>query len=132
MPAPAAAPPRAAACALALHDALPISGRRLDLKPGEDLALLGGEPGRLLDLTGGAGERDEVEALELATEVAPGVARLALAGSDEQQRRSGAHTSELQSPCKLVCRLLLLRPLAPPPARLPYTTLFRSRGGGSI
>src|SRR5688500_14199972 len=39
--------------------------------------------------------------------------------------RSEEHTSELQSPCNLVCRLLLLLP--PPPSTLfPYTTLFRS------
>src|SRR5688500_16450598 len=36
--------------------------------------------------------------------------------------RSEEHTSELQSPCNLVCRLL-----PPTPPRLfPYTTLFRS------
>src|SRR5688500_5018975 len=40
--------------------------------------------------------------------------------------RSEEHTSELQSPCNLVCRLLLaLRPPSSP--RCPYTTLFRSR-----
>src|SRR5437879_4905025 len=41
--------------------------------------------------------------------------------------RSEEHTSELQSPMYLVCRLLLLHP--PPPSTLfPYTTLFRSSG----
>src|SRR5688500_9178665 len=39
-------------------------------------------------------------------------------------RRSEEHTSELQSPCKLVCRRPL--PAPPSPPRLPYTTLFRS------
>src|SRR5690348_1262801 len=39
--------------------------------------------------------------------------------------RSEEHTSELQSPVHLVCRLLLVRP--PPISTLfPYTTLFRS------
>src|SRR5688500_13534224 len=38
--------------------------------------------------------------------------------------RSEEHTSELQSPCNLVCRLLLYRPSSSP--LLPYTTLFRS------
>src|SRR5438552_3245880 len=38
--------------------------------------------------------------------------------------RSEEHTSELQSPDHLVCRLLLLRP--PRPTLFPYTTLFRS------
>src|SRR5437763_1939689 len=38
--------------------------------------------------------------------------------------RSEEHTSELQSPMYLVCRLLLPRP--PTPTLFPYTTLFRS------
>src|SRR5207248_1511538 len=41
-------------------------------------------------------------------------------------RRSEEHTSELQSPYDLVCRLLLPRPPTPP--LFPYTTLFRSGG----
>src|SRR5688500_14095466 len=45
-----------------------------------------------------------------------------------QSARSEEHTSELQSPCKLVCRLLLFHISAPPRStRFPYTTLFRSR-----
>src|SRR5947208_216985 len=39
--------------------------------------------------------------------------------------RSEEHTSELQSPDHLVCRLLLRRP--PISTLFPYTTLFRSR-----
>jgi hypothetical protein len=46
-----------------------------------------GEPGGLLDLAGGAGERDEVQALEFAAQVAPGVGGLAFADADEQQRQ---------------------------------------------
>src|SRR5690348_15513434 len=38
--------------------------------------------------------------------------------------RSEEHTSELQSPVQLVCRLLLRRP--PTSTLFPYTTLFRS------
>ncbi len=60
--------------------------RRLDAELGQDLALRLGELGGLLDLAGGALEGDEVEALELAAEVAPGLAGLALAEADEQQR----------------------------------------------
>src|SRR5256885_9767030 len=33
--------------------------------------------------------------------------------------RSEEHTSELQSPCNLVCRLLLEKKKQPPPRRLP-------------
>src|SRR5690348_4656837 len=51
----------------------------------------------------------------IASDVNP--RRLALARSEE-------HTSELQSPVHLVCRLLLTRP--PRPTLFPYTTLFRS------
>src|SRR5688500_8318043 len=40
-------------------------------------------------------------------------------------RRSEEHTSELQSPCNLVCRLL------PLPTLFPYTTLFRSSATSS-
>src|SRR6266487_4189687 len=38
--------------------------------------------------------------------------------------RSEEHTSELQSPVHLVCRLLLRQPM--PSTLFPYTTLFRS------
>src|ERR1022692_2522275 len=42
--------------------------------------------------------------------------------------RSEEHTSELQSPCNLVCRLFFLMIRRPPRSTLfPYTTLFRSR-----
>src|ERR1017187_6937754 len=41
--------------------------------------------------------------------------------------RSEEHTSELQAPMYLVCRLLFLRMRRPPKSTLfPYTTLFRS------
>src|ERR1039457_3309366 len=41
--------------------------------------------------------------------------------------RSGEHTSELQSPFNLVCRLFFLMIRRPPRSTLfPYTTLFRS------
>src|SRR5215210_916003 len=43
----------------------------------------------------------------------------------ENRARSEEHTSELQSPMYLVCRLLLRRP--PRSTLFPYTTLFRSR-----
>ena len=46
------------------------------------------EASGLLDLAGGAGERDEVQALELAAQVAPRVAGLALGEADQQQRAS--------------------------------------------
>src|ERR1039458_4071568 len=46
----------------------------------------------------------------------------------EQLARSEEHTSELQSPRHLVCRLFFLMMRRPPRSTLfPYTTLFRSR-----
>ena len=45
-----------------------------------------GEPGGVLDVAGGAGEGDEVRALELAARVAPGVAGVAFDDADRQQR----------------------------------------------
>src|SRR5690348_12580640 len=46
-----------------------------------------------------------------------------------RRSRSEEHTSELQSPVHLVCRLLLETLSRPPRSTLfPYTTLFRSRG----
>src|SRR5688500_9661490 len=44
--------------------------------------------------------------------------------------RSEEHTSELQSPCNLVCRLVL--PSAPSPPLFPYPTLFRSSPGSAF
>src|SRR6202142_3229462 len=47
--------------------------------------------------------------------------------------RSEEHTSELQSPTKLVCRLFFLMIRRPPRSTLfPYTTLFRSAFGDRI
>src|ERR1039457_5273976 len=45
--------------------------------------------------------------------------------------RSGEDTSELQSPCKVVCRRFFLMIRRPPRSTLfPYTTLFRSQKCG--
>src|ERR1039457_4015556 len=52
-------------------------------------------------------------------------------GEARAPNRSEEHTSELQSPCNLVCRLLLLMIRRPPRSTLfPYTTLFRSMVDG--
>src|SRR5437867_3221325 len=50
-----------------------------------------------------------------------------LANAGFERVRSEEHTSELQSPYDLVCRLLLRRHLCS--TLFPYTTLFRSAGG---
>src|SRR5256885_7970751 len=54
------------------------------------------------------------------------VALIALAivahGLDDAQRRSEEHTSELQSPCNLVCRLLLEKKKKYQRARISNTT----------
>src|ERR1039457_2527952 len=41
-----------------------------------------------------------------AAEAASIVAKKAVVGADPQESRSEEHTSELQSPCNIVCRLL--------------------------
>src|SRR3712207_7133293 len=79
---------------LSLHDALPISTRRMEVvirgalgtgRPDEDLELVGGQRDALL-VTRGA---------ELGDHVC------------RRERRSEEHTSELQSRQYIVCRLLL-------------------------
>src|SRR5688500_20230797 len=75
-------------CTLSLHDALPIfaSARRLG-------AVVSGFDVR-------PAVREQVESLGAA------FLDLGVAG-EETEGRSEEHTSELQSPCNLVCRLLL-------------------------
>src|SRR5256885_13327083 len=77
---------------LSLHDALPIS---------VDPAL----PRRGDKAPGAGNQQERPRAIEESSETA----RQTLALSDEIVRtaRSEEHTSELQSPCNLVCRLLL-------------------------
>src|SRR5256885_10122966 len=81
---------------LSLHDALPISflGDCMELCPPESKPLSPERPLRILELGAGAGKFSYLF-------------------------RSEEHTSELQSPCNLVCRLLLEKkktqhPAAPP------------------
>src|SRR5688500_19826407 len=73
---------------LSLHDALPISARH-----GKDLA------GRYRDLLGVAAAGQQRAHLVADRPAGDAVADL----------RSEEHTSELQSPCNLVCRLLLVK-----------------------
>src|SRR6266566_9151726 len=52
------------------------------------------------------------------------------------RRRSEEHTSELQLPCNLVCRLLLEKKKCSSTPRIPWssirTGLFRRRGAGGV
>src|SRR5256885_9273570 len=62
-------------------------------------------------------------------DTAPGVAkRCPLAHQDRSLVRSEEHTSELQSPCNLVCRLLLEKKKTPntPHSELPTTSIHRT------
>src|SRR3990172_436211 len=53
-------------------------------------------------------------------------------GTRAGSRRSEEHTSELQSPLHLICRLFFLMIRRPPRSTLfPYTTLFRSHRQGA-
>src|SRR5256885_3063196 len=87
---------------LSLHDALPICrcrpphGRRAGLRRGGLLFRPTGAPGDLVCLT----LSDRIDLTDLTD---------SLDLTAEPARRSEEHTSELQSPCNLVCRLLLER-----------------------
>src|SRR5256885_12118783 len=72
---------------LSLHDALPISAVRAMVR----------------------------QARRRAADRLPGLAGAAAQGRGRQLHRSEEHTSELQSPCNLVCRLLLEKKKNGPP-----------------
>src|SRR5205807_8707785 len=97
------APP--ATYTLSLHDALPISARGNGRRPGGTGPDASPPRGR----TGGnlpgvrRGRRAAAAGARRGGEAPPGVGTRHL-GPDV---RSEEHTSELQSPCNLVCRLLL-------------------------
>src|SRR5256885_3162925 len=55
--------------------------------------------------------------------LAPGAPAVSSFRRDD--RRSEEHTSELQSPCNLVCRLLLEKKKLRPPSRFPRTDQLR-------
>src|SRR5205807_7134770 len=80
-----------------LHDALPICNRQVLLEGLASLALplVAQHTGSLI-LHGAAASRE-----------GKGVLLCATGGSGKSSLRSEEHTSELQSPCNLVCRLLL-------------------------
>src|SRR5256885_12263048 len=84
---------------LSLHDALPISRA----KPGE---------------APHAGRQSSEQHL--------GIVDQRVDGRDYQQRRSEEHTSELQSPCNLVCRLLLEKKKIPIKQQVDTTAQPRS------
>src|SRR5690348_9040431 len=122
---PSSASVRPELYALSLHDALPISGRRL-VEAGR---LVGGHRHLLEDSHHGAGvgqlDLGPLELLDGVVEV-PGRLLGDPLGFESSPPfpRSEEHTSELQSPVHLVCRLLLR--CAPSSTLFPYTTLFRS------
>src|SRR5688500_2375388 len=125
MPSSAYATP--ATCSLSLHDALPICGEVLKY-------ILDSADIDTTTLTLPTIYNDELEnpIQEMKTKIAdwadaflrPSLWHVAYDPSGSL--RSEEHTSELQSPCNLVCRLLPTRP--PRRAPFPYTTLFRSAG----
>src|SRR5205807_8972017 len=102
------APVPTATYPLSLHDALPISAET-SRELGIVIALKGpctyvaAPSGELLSSTAGnlglgtSGSGDTLSGV---------IAGLCARGADPLQARSEEHTSELQSPCNLVCRLL--------------------------
>src|SRR5205807_7237498 len=93
---------------LSLHDALPISGRPIVVQ-GDGCRAAAGEPQvDFTDVSSRGGDRSDVigellhEPDRMVSRVGNGLARAAVRG-DRLDRRSEEHTSELQSPCNLVC-----------------------------
>src|SRR5688500_20042609 len=82
---------------LSLHDALPIYGARREVPDDAH----GHEEARRRSGAGGARHHEEDRP---GADVPAGPAPL---GGRDGVARSEEHTSELQSPCNLVCRLLL-------------------------
>src|SRR5205807_5558620 len=93
---------------LSLHDALPISERWIDTRSVRAVALPRLERQRLGRMPVRAHPGDAHAACEVAISKAhPRAAEAARVELLETEtRRSEEHTSELQSPCNLVCRLL--------------------------
>src|SRR5205085_11537879 len=97
-------PPRPAAHALSLHDALPISGRRLAEWHRQRLLR---RQQRYVDGVTAHRRRRGADAAGRARDAR----RLA-----DARARSEEHTSELQSQSNIVCRLLLEKKTTPPTA----------------
>src|SRR5688500_14561081 len=122
---PSSASAGAAADPRALHGALPIfqpigrrpAGGKLRLGVGVDVAELGSEA----DVQAGVASAEVLLGVATQPRLNPPPNRVR---DSDPTARSQEHTSELQSPCNLVCRLL--PPPAPRPTRVPYTALFRS------
>src|SRR5437763_211560 len=123
MPSSASRP--TASFTLSLHDALPILSRDAHVAvPSRvgaplDVEELGAERG----VASGIGRRCRWAVRQCCLPRQDGC-RQCGTGHQKSSNRSEEHTSELQSPMYLVCRLLLRGP--PRPSLFPYTTLFRS------
>src|SRR5688500_19760573 len=92
---------------LSLHDALPIWGgavRRITTEPGTHVCVVDAERNRFVDTYSNASHSPIVTIRSLV------------------DGRSEEHTSELQSPCNLVCRLLLEKKKIEP-NRTPRSTI---------
>src|SRR5688500_6007723 len=122
---PSSAPPTPATPTLSLHDALPISPGQSGLERLEDFLH---DRTVLVVLDNFEHLMPAAPTVARILEASPGLTVIATSRAPlhiaAEQERSEEHTSELQSPCNLVCRLLL--PPPPPPPLFPYTTLFRS------
>src|SRR5437879_1365869 len=122
---PSSACPLSRLHTLSLHDALPIfaasptsrgeSQGRLTLPQRTAATIVGeSEVGAESEIVSGANIPSQAATMPTVIGGA----------SEKAEPRSEEHTSELQSPMYLVCRLLLA--LSLDSTRFPYTTLFRS------
>src|SRR5688500_16140501 len=122
---PSSAPAAPESHPLSLHDALPILAPTARAEPGERLAAHGGGADPPVAIAHDRAEEVSERAVELLDRRLEDRLDVGHAGEPGAELvRSEEHTSELQSPCNLVCRLLL--PPPPSPTLFPYTTLFRS------
>src|SRR5207244_7415843 len=100
-------PHRSTTPTLSLHDALPICLSLLDLKSGPlQLANADQTPGGALPL-GSVSVARSGKSGGILFEINTGQSHLPSKGIRASKTRSEEHTSELQSPDHLVCRLLL-------------------------
>src|SRR5256885_9146131 len=99
-------PPPPEFSSLPLHDALPISLRECIVHVARD-AITFFKNRRLPRLLCGAGEQNAEDCLCSERSGKLQIAVMEGGGVVARHERSEEHTSELQSPCNLVCRLLL-------------------------
>src|SRR5205807_4815891 len=92
---------------LSLHDALPILIERIVMAPRVDISFTNPSPDRKWFIRTPGRDRGDIDKYGAAHVNLGGLQIDTRANRARTMTRSEEHTSELQSPCNLVCRLLL-------------------------